>query len=215
MIFADTSFWVALHSRRDPRCPEAAALLHRHATSQLVTTSHVRGETWTFLRRRVGHGVIGQDGGPMAGRAARGWEPEGEDAYELAKAEREERLGSWAAGHGAEVSADAPVGLSTKSGAVSTGTSPGGGGPTSARCTSSPTRPRRPRRATSWGSCSRRRGPSRPSWTTPGCSRRREGERAGRAPSGRLLRADRCPGGGCRWARSPAAGRPGRPRGRR
>ncbi len=56
MIFADTSFWVALRNRRDPRHDAAAALLALHGdTSTLVTTNHVRGETWTFLRRRAGH----------------------------------------------------------------------------------------------------------------------------------------------------------------
>lgn len=55
MIFVDTSFWVALRNRRDGRHKEAAQLLIRHAASHLVTTNHVRGETWTYLRRRAGH----------------------------------------------------------------------------------------------------------------------------------------------------------------
>lgn len=54
MIFVDTSFWAALHNRRDDRHDEAATLLTQHASSLLVTTNHVRGETWTFLRRRAG-----------------------------------------------------------------------------------------------------------------------------------------------------------------
>ncbi|MGH2926807.1 MAG: type II toxin-antitoxin system VapC family toxin, partial [Solirubrobacteraceae bacterium] len=29
--------------------------VERHAGVLLVTTNHVRGETWTFLRRRAGH----------------------------------------------------------------------------------------------------------------------------------------------------------------
>lgn len=57
MIFVDTSFWVALRNRRDRHHPEAIELLRRHADSGLVTSNHVRGETWTFLRRRVGHGA--------------------------------------------------------------------------------------------------------------------------------------------------------------
>ena len=57
MIFVDTSFWVALRNRRDGRHDEALALLERHAATPLVTTNHVRGETWTFLRRRAGHGA--------------------------------------------------------------------------------------------------------------------------------------------------------------
>ena len=55
MIFLDTSFWVALTNRRDPHHHEATALLAAHAGDRLVTTSEVRGETWTFLRRRAGH----------------------------------------------------------------------------------------------------------------------------------------------------------------
>ncbi len=40
--------------RRDPRHDEAVELLRR-ATRRLVTSNHVRGETWTLLRRRDGH----------------------------------------------------------------------------------------------------------------------------------------------------------------
>lgn len=55
MIFVDTSFWIALRLPRDDRHSEAAALLERYGDGSLVTSNHVRGETWTFLRRRVGH----------------------------------------------------------------------------------------------------------------------------------------------------------------
>ena len=55
MIFVDTSFWVALQNRRDERHGAATSLLERHGDRQLLTTNHVRGETWTFLRRRAGH----------------------------------------------------------------------------------------------------------------------------------------------------------------
>ena len=55
MIFVDTSFWVAFTNRRDPHHQEATALLAAHADDRLVTTGEVRGETWTFLRRRAGH----------------------------------------------------------------------------------------------------------------------------------------------------------------
>ena len=55
MIFVDTSFWVALRNRRDPRHAEARELLERWSDSGLVTTNQVRGETWTYLRRRSGH----------------------------------------------------------------------------------------------------------------------------------------------------------------
>ena len=56
MIFVDTSFWAALRNRRDGRHEQAVALLDDHASASLVTTNHIRGETWTFLRRRAGHG---------------------------------------------------------------------------------------------------------------------------------------------------------------
>ena len=55
MIFVDTSFWVALRNRRDSHHQAAAALLRSHETTVLITTNHVRGETWTYLRRRAGH----------------------------------------------------------------------------------------------------------------------------------------------------------------
>lgn len=55
MIFVDTSFWVALRLRRDRRHVDAAALLERHGDAGLLTSNHVAGETWTYLRRRAGH----------------------------------------------------------------------------------------------------------------------------------------------------------------
>ena len=54
-IFVDTSFWVALVNRRDDRHAEADALIAAHENKRLITTNDVRGETWTFLRRRAGH----------------------------------------------------------------------------------------------------------------------------------------------------------------
>jgi predicted nucleic acid-binding protein len=60
LIFVDTSFWVALTNRRDPRHREAAALLAAHDSDRLITTNEVRGETWTFLRRRAGHATAVQ-----------------------------------------------------------------------------------------------------------------------------------------------------------
>jgi len=57
VIFADTSFWVALRNRRDPHHEEAVALLRLNADRGIVTSNHVRGETWTYLRRRAGHGA--------------------------------------------------------------------------------------------------------------------------------------------------------------
>lgn len=56
MIFVDTSFWVALRLRRDANHDHAAVLWTRHADKGLVTSELVRGETWTFLRRKAGHG---------------------------------------------------------------------------------------------------------------------------------------------------------------
>ena len=55
MIFADTSFWVAARLRRDKRHQEAIELLKEYRQQTLLTTNHVRGETWTFLRRRDNH----------------------------------------------------------------------------------------------------------------------------------------------------------------
>jgi len=55
VIFVDTSFWVALRNRRDPHHGDAVTLLESRAEVGLVTTNHVRCETWTFLRRRAGY----------------------------------------------------------------------------------------------------------------------------------------------------------------
>ena len=55
MIFVDTSFWVALRNRSDGRHGDATRLLELKERDHLVTTNHVRGETWTYLRRRAGH----------------------------------------------------------------------------------------------------------------------------------------------------------------
>lgn len=55
MIFADTSFWVALRDRRDDRHRRARELLRELEGEELLTSDHVRGEAWTFLRARAGH----------------------------------------------------------------------------------------------------------------------------------------------------------------
>ena len=55
MIFVDTSFWVAQVNARDAHHDDATALLARYVDAGLVTSNHVRGETWTYLRRRAGH----------------------------------------------------------------------------------------------------------------------------------------------------------------
>jgi predicted nucleic acid-binding protein len=57
MIFVDTSFWVALRLARDSRHEFARELLELHGRSRLVTSNHVRGETWSFVRRRAWHGA--------------------------------------------------------------------------------------------------------------------------------------------------------------
>jgi predicted nucleic acid-binding protein len=55
VIFVDTSFWIALRLRRDSRHREALALLDATSSETLITSNHVRGETWTFLRARDSH----------------------------------------------------------------------------------------------------------------------------------------------------------------
>lgn len=42
---------------RDRRHEEAVDLVNRYAGATWITSNHVRGETWTLLRRRVGHRV--------------------------------------------------------------------------------------------------------------------------------------------------------------
>jgi predicted nucleic acid-binding protein len=53
VIFVDSSFWIAFYNDRDDRQPEALRLL-KQTREELITTNHVRGESWTFLRRRAG-----------------------------------------------------------------------------------------------------------------------------------------------------------------
>jgi len=52
--FVDTSFWVALLSGRD-RNHTTARTLAQAGLGPLLTSNHVVGETWTFVRRRHGH----------------------------------------------------------------------------------------------------------------------------------------------------------------
>jgi predicted nucleic acid-binding protein len=54
VIFVDTSFWVALLGGRDAHHEEGQVLLASVGGEPLVTSNGVRGETWTFLRRRYG-----------------------------------------------------------------------------------------------------------------------------------------------------------------
>jgi len=53
--FVDTSFWIALYLNRDHHHAEAAALWSGDR-GPILTTNHVLGETWTFIRRREHHG---------------------------------------------------------------------------------------------------------------------------------------------------------------
>ncbi|MGH9464310.1 MAG: type II toxin-antitoxin system VapC family toxin [Thermoanaerobaculia bacterium] len=55
MKLVDTSFWVALLLPRDTHHAAARAIWQQDPGS-LLCTNHVVGETWTFLRRRAGHG---------------------------------------------------------------------------------------------------------------------------------------------------------------
>lgn len=56
MVFVDASFWIALGFGRDSNHESARALFSVHGTRRLVTTNLVRGEAWTFMRGRMGHG---------------------------------------------------------------------------------------------------------------------------------------------------------------
>jgi predicted nucleic acid-binding protein len=57
VIFVDSSFWIALVSERERRHGDAVRLLERASGVRLVSSNHVRGETWTFLRGRHGHRI--------------------------------------------------------------------------------------------------------------------------------------------------------------
>jgi len=52
--FADTSFWIALQVPRDEH-HSVAKCLWETDSDPVLTTNHVVGETWTFLRRRADH----------------------------------------------------------------------------------------------------------------------------------------------------------------
>jgi predicted nucleic acid-binding protein len=57
VIFVDTSFWIAGRMASERRHESAIALVKAHADQRLVTSNHVRGEVWTFMRSRFGHRV--------------------------------------------------------------------------------------------------------------------------------------------------------------
>lgn len=56
MRFADTSYWVAFHRRREAH-HEAARALWLADAGPVVTSELVLGETWTLMRRRESHAV--------------------------------------------------------------------------------------------------------------------------------------------------------------
>jgi uncharacterized protein len=56
LIFADTSFFVAGADDRDQHHEVALRLFRMTAGRRIVTTNHVRGETWTTLCRKLWHG---------------------------------------------------------------------------------------------------------------------------------------------------------------
>lgn len=55
MKFVDTSFWFGLQDRLDRRHGQSVALAAGLRRERLLTSSHVVGETWTLVRRRLGH----------------------------------------------------------------------------------------------------------------------------------------------------------------
>jgi uncharacterized protein len=55
VIFVDSSFWIGFLMPRDGRHAQSLAVFAEAANRALITSNHVRGETWTFLRRRAGH----------------------------------------------------------------------------------------------------------------------------------------------------------------
>jgi predicted nucleic acid-binding protein len=55
VIFVDSSFWIAQQIPRDGRHGVASVLAAKHGEGRLVTSTTVVAETWTFLRRRLGH----------------------------------------------------------------------------------------------------------------------------------------------------------------
>lgn len=54
-LFVDTSFIVAALSRSDRNHTTALALTEALGAAAAVTSNHVLGECWTFVRRRFGH----------------------------------------------------------------------------------------------------------------------------------------------------------------
>jgi len=55
VIFVDTSFWIAAQMQEDDRHRDAICLREIMRNRAAATSNQVRGEAWTFLRRRRGH----------------------------------------------------------------------------------------------------------------------------------------------------------------
>jgi uncharacterized protein len=55
LIFADTSFLVAGLIPKDHHHEAAVRLTRQVAGRRIVTTNHVRGEAWTWVRRKAWH----------------------------------------------------------------------------------------------------------------------------------------------------------------
>jgi predicted nucleic acid-binding protein len=57
LIFADTSFLIAGTDERDSHHDAALRLFEEVADRRIMTTNHVLGETWTWLRRKRWHAL--------------------------------------------------------------------------------------------------------------------------------------------------------------
>ena len=55
MTFVDTSFWFSLQDQGDRHHADAALLANLHRRQRLLTSNPIVGETWTLIRRRLGH----------------------------------------------------------------------------------------------------------------------------------------------------------------
>jgi uncharacterized protein len=55
VIFIDSSFLIAAFIKRDQNHTAAQALYPKLSGRRFVTTNHVRGETWTWMRSRSRH----------------------------------------------------------------------------------------------------------------------------------------------------------------
>jgi predicted nucleic acid-binding protein len=56
VIFVDSSFLIAFMIERDRNHEMAVSLFKQTAARRIVTTNHVRGETWTWLCTKAWHG---------------------------------------------------------------------------------------------------------------------------------------------------------------